>query len=290
VGHGQPDEPDRPGDRHRPAGAAHDAHRGEAPGEGHPLAERPRDVLAEGQRVERAPGQEGEHHPDHQERRRPRQHLQVATGERADHPEPEGVQGAGVEQRHRRGQRGEQGGHRRPRQRQGHRARRRPARRPEGVDDHRRHRRPEQGEPRVPGHARDAQDVDRRHHGERRAGLDAEDAGIGERVARHALDHGARDAQRRADRDPDERPRQPELPDGDVGVGAREVGERGDHLGQRDRKCAHRQRQQGREDQQSDPDQQARRARRPAGERGRPSLVGPLVGRGGGRRRDAHSR
>ena len=58
-----------------------------------------------------------------------------------------------------------------------------------------------QREPGVAGTSVDAEDVDAEHDGERRAGRDAEQAGVGERVAGVALHQRAGDAEADADHD-----------------------------------------------------------------------------------------
>jgi hypothetical protein len=60
--------------------------------------------------------------------------------------------------------------------------------------------------------ARDAEHVDRGDHEQRRAGVDAQDPGIGERVARHPLHDRAAEAEGQPHEDADLGPGQPQRP------------------------------------------------------------------------------
>jgi hypothetical protein len=112
------------------------------------------------------------------------------------------------------------------------RHRRRPAAtgRAEREDQHGRHRRADEREHGVRRDRRHAEEADRAHDGERRAGVDPEDPRLGERVAGRALHQRAGGAERGADDQPELRPRDAQVAHDGVGVTGVVVRERPDHL------------------------------------------------------------
>ena len=126
-------------------------------------------------------------------------------GQRPDGPEPELVERVDVDQQDGRRDRPEQRGQRGAGEGELHRRRALASERAEGVDDHRGDRRPGEREPHVPEQRRQAEPVDPDDDEQRGAGVDAEDAGVGERVAGEALHHRAAGAERGADEQPDDR-------------------------------------------------------------------------------------
>jgi hypothetical protein len=77
-------------------------------------------------------------------------------------------------------------------------------------------RRAGEGEQRIHAERADLEEEHAGHHTQRRAGLDAEDAGVGHRVARPALHDRARHGQRRANHDGHRRTRHAQRPDDQV--------------------------------------------------------------------------
>ena len=125
--------------------------------------------------------------------------VRVAAGERADRPEAELVERGDVDEQDRRGDRAEERGDRGAGQGELHRRRALAAERAEPVDDDRGERGAGEGEPHVAEQAGDAEAVDADDDEQRGAGVDAEDARVGERVAGDALHHRAGQAERDAD-------------------------------------------------------------------------------------------
>lgn len=76
----------------------------------------------------------------------------------------------------------------------------------------------------------DAEQPDRDDDRQGRAGVDAENARAGQRIARHALDHRAREAEADPREQARDRARETEVPDDAVGVGAGELARRGVHV------------------------------------------------------------
>ena len=128
----------------------------------------------------------------------------------------------------------------------------RPAR-ADRVDRHRRDRRAEEGEPDRAGRA--GQPEGEREHDRRRgARVDAEQAGVGQRVARQRLHQRAGDADRRADHDAQQGPRHAQAADDRLVLRAALVQQRVDDVGERDRARADGEAQQRRERQQAERD------------------------------------
>ena len=160
------------------------------------------------------------------EERQPRQHHgPVAPGNAAHLPEAEPVQGVLARDQddvHQREQPRAQGG-----ARQGELDRRRavPAHGGNEVNDDGGSRRADEREPDVAGQRGDAEDVDSGDHGQRGAGVDADDARVRQRVPGHALHGCARQAQRRTGEQAQDGPRDPRLHHGVVAVRRVEPGQ-----------------------------------------------------------------
>ncbi len=90
-------------------------------------------------------------------------------------------------------------------------------------------------EPHVAVQRTDVEHVDPDHDGQRRAGIDAEDARIGQRVAGQPLHDRARQPEAGADHQADRGSRHAQRPHDEVLVRAVEVGERPEHGADRDR-------------------------------------------------------
>ena len=159
------------------------------------------------------------------------QHVEVAAGHRADDPEAELVQRLRVDHDHGRGQRREQGRHGRAGQGQVDRRRAGagPGRAEHVHGDARDHGAQRRRTTRSPAPS-DAQHEDGGDHDERRPRRDAQDARVGQRVARHALDHRARGAEARAHRQRHQRARAAHVAHDHLGVGVVEAGEGADDV------------------------------------------------------------
>ncbi|NCL75300.1 hypothetical protein AIIKEEIJ_02760 [Rhodococcus sp. YH1] len=140
---------------------------------------------------------------------------------------------------------------------------------------------PGEGEPQVLGGGGHAQQVDREHHQERGARVEAEQSRVGQRIAGVALDEGAGDAECDADHESEDRARDPQGVHDDVGVGAVVDGQRVDDLGD-----GHRSRADGDPGEQHHPQDAAdgEQAEEPATAERREARVGGAGGeaRGGG--------
>ena len=185
------------------------------------LAPRPRATSSPSDRVLRTrPSTERQQAAGDQERGDLHDDRHVPTGQRPDRPEPELVEGGLIQQQHRAGDGAEGGAEGRAGQRQLDRGGAFPAQGGDRVDDHRRHCRAGEGEPDVAEDRGHAEGGDADHDQQRGAGVDPEDAGIGQRVAGDTLHHGTGQTQRGADQDAQDRARQPQLADHQV-IGVR---------------------------------------------------------------------
>ena len=183
-------------------------------------AERPPGLVAEPDRVQRPPEREREQQAERDERRDlPAQRGRV-PGERADLPEAVLVERLAVDQREALHVGDQREADRRAGEREPHRRRAAAPRGPDAVDDHRGHARADEGEPDVDERADDAEQRRRRHDRGRGARVDAEQAGVGERVARQRLHQRPAHPERRADDQPEDRARDPQVVDDDRVVGA----------------------------------------------------------------------
>jgi hypothetical protein len=243
-------EGDRPGGGDRAAREQHEARARRGAREPDALAERARDVVSERQDVEPPARGQG----DDQARRDGREHAErdarVAAGDRADDPEPELVERLGVEDEDRARERDEERRQRRADEREPHRAGGAVPRPAQERDQQGAQRRARQREGHVGRGRRHAERRDRHDHGERGAGVDAEDPRLGERVARHALHERPGRPERRADEEAELRARHAEVADDDVGVAAVVGRERPDDLPGRDGSRADRERRDGAQGQQ----------------------------------------
>ncbi len=253
-----PTKPDHAGDRHR---GTHGRRRRQGDQALHTLdvdAEMEGLGLAEQQAVE-GPGQRRQHEGDDQRERRHRQHLGPArAGQAAQHPQREVAQlavvaGEGDEARQRgcegaerdAGQQQRAGGElalARHQQHQGGGGGKAAA---EGGDGQR-----IDAERLGPGRGKAVAQRDGRHRRQRRAGGDADQPGIGKRIAEHALHHRARDGERGAHECAEQQARQADVDQHELLAGGRGVGvaagEAPDHAGQggeRDARRADRERQ-----------------------------------------------
>ncbi len=216
MGHGEPDEPDRPGCGGGSAAEQHHRQGGHRAHEPDALAERSGDVLAERQPVEGAAGADGEDDAHDDERRDRAGDVEVAAGHRSDGPEPVLVEGGRVEQEHRRGERAHQRRHGGAGDGQLHRCG--PASSRSAEDVHERAGRGGAGE-REPHQARSVGDAELRDgddHEQRRAGVHPEQARVGEGVAGHALHHRAGQAEGGPDHQCQDGPGQAQLPDDEM--------------------------------------------------------------------------
>ncbi len=213
--HDEPDEGDRPGDRG--GGTAGDGHEGE-PRQPHApdrAAERGRRVVAEREHRERAHEQQRPDDHDGRERQEPDEVGGVARGHGSHHPGAVVAEGARVGERDHARDGGEARGERGAGEEQAGGIRARPRPHPDEHNDHGGDRGPGERGPRVAGCRPDPEDRDAEHHGERGARVDAEEAGLGERVPGHGLHHDAGDREQHADGHREERARRPQLPDDD---------------------------------------------------------------------------
>ena len=214
----QPDEGDRPG-----GGRGRARQQRDRDGAGDPRpprvgAEGARLVVAERERVQGPRQGERRQRADDHERQRHRQLRRAAPVERADRPLVVLLQQQRVGQREAVDERDQRVGDRGPGEREPHRCGAAAAGGADRVDEHRGQRGADEREPHVALGSGDPEQPDRGHHGGRRPGVDAEQAGIGERVARQRLHQRAGQAERHADHEPEQRARQPDLGH-DRGVG-----------------------------------------------------------------------
>jgi hypothetical protein len=128
--------------------------------------------------------------------------------------------------RHRVGDREQGGADRRAGQRQPFRRGARTAPRAEQVDHHEGAGRPGEGEPDVPGQRADAEHPDGQHDGRGGAGVDAEDARVGQRVAGERLHQRTGQAEGDPRGQADQRPRDAQVLDDREVPGAGRVGDR----------------------------------------------------------------
>ena len=134
-------------------------------------------------------------------------HVGVAPGERADGPEAVLVERRLVEQGDGAGERAEQRRQCGAGQCEAHGVGAAASHRSERVDEDRGDRRTDEREPHQPEHVGDREGPDREHDGERGAGVHAEQAGVGQRVAGDALHQRAGHAEGGADHDREHRAR-----------------------------------------------------------------------------------
>nr|WP_238539376.1 hypothetical protein [Janibacter hoylei] len=166
--------------------------------------------------------QQGQRQTDDDEGGDRPQLVEAAVAERADDPEAVVVEVSRQGERHGLDVGVEHGRDDRAGEDEAHHARAAVAGGADRVDDEGGDAAAEQGHPGGrdrPG--RDAEPDARRHHRRGRTCVDAEQAGVGERVDGHALHEGAGDGEGRADDDREDRALDPRVEDiGQVGVGA----------------------------------------------------------------------
>ncbi|CAM5723860.1 hypothetical protein SBADM41S_03341 [Streptomyces badius] len=221
VRYGEPDEADGPGDDGGPAAEDHHGQGGDHADGPDALAEAAGEVVAEGEGVELRSESQGENGADEDERRDLPQHLGAAGGQRTELPEPELVVAAPVLEQDRAGDRGEDGGGRGPRQRQLHRCRTFPPERADPVHEEGGEQRAEEAEPDELGGDREPEQGDRADDGHGRAGVDAEELGVGEGITGDALHHRAREAERRAGQQPGDGARDADLQNDELALDGR---------------------------------------------------------------------
>ncbi len=243
VRHRQSEEVHRAGRRCRRPAQQHDRHRTGDPRPRDPRTQGTGGVVAQRQRVERPGEQQGNHQPGEDERRCRLQLRAPATAQRPDRPEVVLLQQLGVgeddavdDRRQRRADRG-------AREREPHRRRAPAAGGADPVDHDRGDRRTEEGEPDRAGRAGEPK-RQRDHDRGRGARVDAEQAGVRERVAGQRLHQRARDADRRAHGDAEHRPRDPQVADDRRLLRVAAVQQRVEGVLQRDRARAHGQAEQ----------------------------------------------
>ena len=279
----QADEHDRAAGRGGRAAQDRDGHEHHDAGASHALAEREGQVVTQGEAVERASGAERDGQPEQEERRGLPEHREVASGERPDLPEPQLVEGADVGHHDGRGDRGQDRGDGGTGEGQLDRGGAFAAEGRDAVDRDGRGTGAQEREPDVDADRLRAEHHDAEHDEGGRAGVDAHDARVGQRVARHALQDRAADAQGSPDQQPDQRPGHAQLADHRLGSDRRVVvGERLPDLGQSH--AAGPQRDAEEADHEQDPQQgdQSRRQQRPR------AVLRALVDRAPGADGDAH--
>ena len=213
VWHHQAEEDHRADHGDRRAGQQH--HRDDPPQayEAEPAAEGGGHVVAEGEAVECGRGGQRQYRADRQERQQAADDGAVLVREGARGPEAVAVQGVGIGEDDRVGEREQQEGDGDSGQREFDRRRARAARPAEQEDQHAGAERTGEGEPDRAVQRTDPEQGDGHHDSEGRARADAEDAGVGERVSGEGLHERAGEPQGRARGGGEDGARYPDGPD-----------------------------------------------------------------------------
>ena len=211
----QADEDERTRERRRRAAQQDDARKGECARRAQSEAEPARDIVSQGEGVERSREERGEDAAEEKEGYERGRELEVAPRERADRPEAIPIERRRVAQEHERRERGQPRRHGGAGDDEHGRRREGAGRRGHDRDEHRGQ---ECAEQRTRGDAErraHAEHRDRDDDGERGARVDAEQARVGDGVAGDALHDRPGEAQRGARGEADERTGDAQLDDDD---------------------------------------------------------------------------